>query len=281
MRIRSASLPRVTNGGTYSSPATRVNALLPRLPEGVAPSAALNRKRHPARGASFYNPRSPASPSRPSAPSTYRSQDPAGHHAPAFNLPLLTRRCSGCAFEPVAAGRCCRCFAQPIATIRPSDHAHGYVQHPHHAALHTNAPTLPASTGLDRRDSCPAAATNTLEPGVILCRGPSPPKGGGPEARFQSTEYGGASPSVPTSRPSASLRSSVLPGNLAKAPWTGRHEPCGPKHPHVVAPGLPKEAGPQSRVPNLVEPVGLPLRHLHGSILLLPKRAPVTDFINH
>ncbi len=128
-------------------------------------------------------------------------------------------------------------------------HAHGYVKQPTH--LHTNAPhhCLPR-TGSDRDGPCPAGSYQHSRTGRYLM----------PEPILRPQEVGpkrGCSQRVPTALPFSTRLSTIcLPeiirfsqGTLPKALGPVDNEPCGPKRPHVVAPGTARRQGRSPEYP--------------------------------
>jgi hypothetical protein len=118
-------------------------------------------------------------------------------------------------------------------------HAHGHVQQPAHACLHTNAPhRCLLRTGLNRRGPCPAGSYQHSRTGRYLL--PEPilrPQEVGPKRGFNQR--------APTALPfSTRLSTNCLQqtihlqqGTLPKAPAPTDNKPCGPKRPRVVASG--------------------------------------------
>ena len=102
-------------------------------------------------------------------------------------------------------------------------HAHGYVQQPIDAVFHTGRSSpLPACRTGPTRSLSGRQLPTLSNRAVSLARGLSPPTGGGPEARFQSTSTDGASLRYPTLDQLPPADVPALPRNLAQGPWTGR-----------------------------------------------------------
>ncbi len=125
------------------------------------------------------------------------------------------------------------------------------------------------------------AATNTLEPGGILCPSPFSAHRRWARSAVPVNEYRRRFPSIPDSRPSASLRSSGSPREPCPRPLDRpTTSPAGPSARTLSRPGL---RGGRDAAPGIQchltcrSPITVP----EQQSLLLPKRASVTDFINH
>ena len=124
-------------------------------------------------------------------------------------------------------------------------HAHGYVQQPTDAVLHTNAPHhCLLRTGSDRRGPCPAGSYQHSRTGRYLM----------PEPILRPQEVGpkrSSSQRVPTALPFDTRLSTECPhqtirlfqGTLPKAPAPADNEPRGSQRPRVVVPGTARRQG--------------------------------------